>query len=143
MHHDNRSFLLAVLALVAAAVVCGSALASVGPQVSQQAFAYASRPQSPAGLILESRQIAPAQPSRGLGAAGWLAVGLVTVAALSAPLYFGSRALRQLRLTRGRSKPHQRPFMPQLPPPYPIQDVPLLPGPRRVPYLPEGGNHEG
>lgn len=142
MHHDNRSFLLAILALVAAAAVCGSALASVGPTVSQQAFDYMARPQSPAGLILESRQIAPAQPSRGLGAAGWLAVGLVTAAALSALFYVGSQALRQWRLARGRSKPRQRPFMPQLPPPYPIQDVPLLPGPRRVPYLPEGGNHE-
>ena len=145
MHHGNngQSLLLAILALVAAAVVCVAVLSTAGPKVSQQAFDYASRPQSPAGLILESRQIAPAQPSRGLGAAGWLAVGLVTVVALSALLYFGSQALRQWRLTRGRSKPRQQSFIPQLPPPYPIQDVPLLPGPRRVPYLPEGGNHEG
>lgn len=142
MHQDNRSFLLAVLALVAAAVVCVSVASTAGPAVSQQAFDYMARPQSPAGLILESRQIAPAVADRGMGAAGWLAVGLVTAAALSALLYFGSQALRQWRLTRGRSKPHQRPLVPQLPPPYPVQDVPFLPGPRRVPYLPEGGNHE-
>lgn len=141
MHHDNRSFLLAILALAAAAVVCVSAASSAGPVVTEQAFAFASRPQSPGALILESRQIAPAQPGRGLGTAGWLALGLVVVGSLVALSHFGGQALRQWRLTWGKGghrSPHPMPMLPQT-------EFPLLPTVRPVqapPQLPAGGYHE-
>jgi len=142
MHDRDRAILLMILALVAAAVVCVSVASTAGPQVSQQAFDFASRPQSPSALILESRQIAPAMPDRGMGGAGWLAVGLVMVGALVALFYFGSQALRQWRLTRGRARPRSPYPIPTLPQP----DYPLLPVVRPVaapPQLPSGGNYEG
>lgn len=136
----NRLALVVVAFLVLAVLVVGLAL----PRVSEQAFAYASRPQpmSPAQLALASRQIAPAQVERGLGGAGWLAISLVTVGAIAATLHFGSQALRQWRLVRGRSAGHRSPFsIPTLP----THEYPTLPTVRPVsvpPQLP-GGHHEG
>ena len=134
----NRLILLTVGVLALAVLVASLAL----PRVSEQAFAYASRPQplSPAELVLQSRQVAPEQASNGLGGAGWLALALVTVGAVVLVLRYGSEALRQWRLTRGRAghrSPHPIPTLP----PY---EYPALPTVRSVslpPQLP-GGSHE-
>ena len=136
----NRLALVVVAFLVLAVLVVGLAL----PRVSEQAFTYASRPQpvSPAQLVWESRQVAPESP-RGMGGVGWLALVLVTVGAVVLLLRYGSEALRQWRLLRGRKTPH-RPLhpIPTLPP----YEYPALPGTHTIPTVPQqlpGGNqHE-
>lgn len=136
----NR-FALVVVGLLALAVL-GVSLAL--PRVSEQAFTYASRPQpsSPAELVLESRQVTP-ESHQGLGGVGWLALVLVGVGAVTLLLRYGSEALRQWRLLRGRSSYH-RPLhsIPTMPP----HDYPALPTTHSVPTVPQqipGGNqHE-
>lgn len=137
----NRLALVVVAFLVLAVLVVGLAL----PRVSEQAFTYASRPQpmSPAQLVLESRQIAPAVPDGGSGLVVWLLLSLISVGATVLVLRHGSEALRQWRLLRGRNAHHRSPYpIPTLP----THEYPALPTVRPIPSVPQqlpGGNqHE-
>ncbi len=145
MNQSRFNFPLLVLVLCLLAItICPLVAYSTGPQITQIAVEHAQRPQSPADLVMMSRTTAPApSPHRGVGAAGWLAIGLVVVAAASGLLYFGSRFLRERRLANRRSRPHSghSPI-----PSFPVTDVPYLPSARpapRVPVLPDGFNFEG
>jgi hypothetical protein len=138
----NHRLVLVAVVIVALAVLVMSLAA---PRVSEQAFAYASRPQpmSPAQLVLESRQVAPSVAERGLGGAGWLALVLVAVGAAVLVLRYGSEALRQWRLVRGRTA---RPYSPHPTiPTLSAHDYPALPVVRNIPTPPQlpGGQHEG
>ena len=119
----NFPLLILVLALVVMAV-CPLTMYSTAPQLAQIAVDHSQRPPSPAELIMISRATAPVNPSQGMGAAGWLAIGLVVIAAAVALFKYGGEALRQWRLVKGKSRSGFHP-------------VP------RVPVLPSGFDFEG
>lgn len=141
MNHNHVNFsLLALVLILVVLIVCPLTMYATGPQLAQIAVDNASRPQSPTDLIMMSRSTAPASTSQGIGAAGWFAVVLVLSAAVIGILYFGSQALRQWRLAKGKQRHSPAPV-----PMRQIYDIPQLPMARpapRVPVLPDGGQND-
>lgn len=109
--------------------------------------ALEERPYSAVDVVLESRQTPPVSSPAERNQAGWLALGLVAVAAVIALLRTGSDFLRQMRLLRRRQplrqprpSPTQPPLPGEIPPVYP-PSVPRIPPARpadNIPSLPPG-----